>query len=686
MKRREQRTISKRIASWTLAVAMGITMLPVNAANVYAQTTGGSSASAGGDAFSAIGIDTSVAPDGFDANNTIDNPYGRSTIKMNTVSELYTVKLDQDVSTLNKESIKVTETGTESAEGEVSTHIDTKSANLTASLYGDGSGLKTITGALKKKKDGSVSTGNLSATGNYTKLNSGTHNGTAADGKYTYTDYLTGLNTAESEQGVMYDVAAGNFDGNKAGKSAQIAMVYTKAYSANGGLYLKFGDAKGTDTNAYGTSIELLSQDKKLGNPDLLMDEKKVENFAENPYQLKNYLQVATGDWDGDGIDEVAVYIPEEDNSRIAVYSLQKTGNDDYKSASNWALAWTYYLKEDHVVSNMISMTSGDVDRDGIDDLSCTWGYYYGPKQNKGSKAVVMFGAKDTDLLKRSQQFDINYGSSDIVRASFVFGDIGTGEEELILCGQADADLKKGNTYSRYVALYTWDGKKFVTNIQKNFDLFETNDKNELVYSVMKRNKETDDTGTQYYSFYSLPLCPANTAIISKSIKDDGSNKLYFDSLIFSYTKNGLELSEAWDTQSFMPGNQKKEYVEYDGTAGDMTGVNGAGTLMTVTQAMSANNELKANYVEVGGLVPVYGQEWYYKNWFHKLIKKKSWRTVIVDWKQGENTIAQNYTKNTWGETSHVMACPSEKAGPKRKLSTVLSLSVLQIQTMIPVI
>lgn len=361
MKRREQRTISKRIASWTLAVAMGITMLPVNAANVYAQTTGGSSASAGGDAFSAIGIDTSVAPDGFDA-NSIDNPYGRNTIKMNTVSELYTVKLEQDVSALNKESINVTANGTESAKGEVSTHTtDIKSANLTASLYGDGSGLKTITEALRSKNEGNVSTGNLSATGNYTKLNSGTHN---SDSHYTYTDYLTGLNTAESEQGVMYDVAAGNFDGNKTGKSAQIAMVYTKAYSAKGGLYLKFGDAKGTGKNAYGTSsIELLSRDKKLGNPDLLMDEKKVENFAENPYQLKNYLQVATGDWDGDGVDEVAVYIPEEDNSRIAVYSLQKTGNDAYKSASNWALAWTYYLKEDHVVSNMISMTSGDVDR-----------------------------------------------------------------------------------------------------------------------------------------------------------------------------------------------------------------------------------------------------------------------------------------------------------------------------------
>ena len=209
MKRREQRAIGKRIASWTLAVVMGITMLPVNAANVYAQTTGGSSASAGGDAFSAIGIDTSVAPDGFDANNTIDNPYGRSTIKMNTVSELYTVGLDQDVSTLNQEKVEEKKTGTDSAKGEVSTHIDTESANLTASLHGDGSGLKTITEALNKKNEGNVSTGTLSVTGNYTKLNSATHNG-AQNVEYTYTDYLTGLNTAESEQGVMYDVAAGN--------------------------------------------------------------------------------------------------------------------------------------------------------------------------------------------------------------------------------------------------------------------------------------------------------------------------------------------------------------------------------------------------------------------------------------------------------------------------------------------
>ena len=256
-------------------------------------------------------------------------------------------------------------TSRDSAKGEVSKINETAATSVTASLYGDGSGLKSITDALKKNASASISSDKVTATGNYVKLNTGTHKyyeSTQTYGQYTHKNYLTGLNDATSEQGVMSDVAAGNFDKNTEGKSAQIAMVYTKGYSATGGLYLKFGDAKGTNAGAYGDSIELLSTSKKLGNPDLKLEnengsasDKNAENFAENPYQLKNYLQVATGDWNGDGVDEVAVYIPEENNSRIAVYALQRTEEDAYKNPSNWALAWTYYLKEDNVVSNMIS-------------------------------------------------------------------------------------------------------------------------------------------------------------------------------------------------------------------------------------------------------------------------------------------------------------------------------------------
>lgn len=228
--------IRKKSMALILSVALVITMIPTGASLVYADASSSSAKSAGGDAFSAIGIDTSVAPDGYDA-DSIDNPYGRSTIKVNTVSELYTVGLNQDVSTLNKHS-KDAETSADSAKGEPSKINETAATSVTASLYGDGSGLKTITAALNKKESGAVSGGNVTAAGNYVKLNTGTHSyyeTTKTYGQYSHKNYLTGLNDATSDQGVMSDVAAGNFDKNTEGKSAQIAMVYTKGYSSKGG-------------------------------------------------------------------------------------------------------------------------------------------------------------------------------------------------------------------------------------------------------------------------------------------------------------------------------------------------------------------------------------------------------------------------------------------------------------------
>ena len=352
---------------------------------------------------------------------------------------------------------------------------------------------------------------------------------------------------------------------------------------------------------------------------------------------------------------------------------IRSVPNDAYKKSDNWSLAWTYYLKEDNVVSNMISLTSGDVDQDGIDDLACTWGYYYGPAQNKGSKAVVMFGGKGTNILKRSQQFDISYGSSNIVRASFVFGDIGTGEDSLILCGQADADLKAGNTYSRYVAMYVWDGKKFATNLDKNFKLFEKDKDGNLVHAKMSGHGENGKE-----MFYSLPLCPANTAIIKKGIKEEGGNKLYFDSLIFKYAKNGLELAEAWDMASFMPGKDEKEYVEYDGTAGDMTGQTGAGALMTVTQTLSTISEPEVTYTEQGPQeVARYKQQAYYKNWFYKLIRKKSYRWVFSHYEKvtADTKVNQTYAKTIWGQTNMVIAEPGDKGLQKaEKVNSSFSL------------
>ena len=154
--------IIKKGLALLLTAALVMTMVP--AASVCADESGTPAKSAGGDAFSAIGIDTSVAPDGYDA-DSIDNPYGRSTIKVNTVSELYTVGLSTDVSKINDANIEAG-TSSVSAKGEPSVAQKGLSASLNASLYGDGSGLKSITEALNKKASGDVSSGDVTATGN----------------------------------------------------------------------------------------------------------------------------------------------------------------------------------------------------------------------------------------------------------------------------------------------------------------------------------------------------------------------------------------------------------------------------------------------------------------------------------------------------------------------------------------
>ena len=653
--------------------------------------------SSSSDALAALGIDTSVAPEGYDP-DSLDNPYGRDTIAVTPVYELYTIGWDSKVDDVLEENCqpaysKAMENGTRFTAGQT----NVENVYLKSRLYGHEKWSATKSSEILTAGQEKLSSlpGRVKAFGNYAVISSGTYDTEkAATETQPTTGYLTGATNISTEfsfsgtgeKNVSYamaDVAAGKFNSDKNTLSSQIAMVYAGAYNEKGGLYLRFGDA--TD-GQYGKPITLIPAGKEIGNPTLkLANEdgsdsgKLAENFAENPYQLKNYLQVATGDWNGDGIDEVAVYIPEVGNSRIVVYALQKLSNDGadaYKDPGKWRVAWTYFLKEGDVVSNMVSLVSGDVDQDGIDDLACTWGYYYGPEQNVGSRAVVMFGGKDTNLLKRSQEFSLSYGTSNIVRASFAFGDLaGSGEETLILCGQSDADLKGGKD-SRYVALYTWKGSGFVSSMAQNFVLFEKDKDGKYTWSAMSSDFREKNTSSPYYDhFFSLPLATANTAIISRPIQGDtvkqGSSTtqvhgslLYFDSLIISYGDNGLSIDESWDTSSAYPGGSKKDYVEYSAAAGDLTGQNGAGTLFTMSQTLSDHPDKTASYTVKGSqVVPTYTQKYYYKNWFCKLFKIKSYYTVISGWKTVDTASDINvpYRGYTPSETYLTAVARSEK-------------------------
>lgn len=578
------------------------------------------------DALAALGIDSSKAPDGFNANDP-SNPYGRNTIKVTPVYELYTVGLTSDVLPSDPIGLDKRESA-EKCDTSVS-NSNQKDNTLQSTLYGndDNTSTKAQQFLSAQKQNQIISKGKTTSTGTYAQFPVGSKGN---DG-YATKGYLTGMTNASTKlkdgtDYAMADVAAGHFTSSSDAKSSQTVMVYAGDLSAKGGLYLRFGDA---ESGKYGKPITLLDTSKEIGNPNLTdtSDEgsttaKKVENFAENPYQLKNYLQVATGDWDNDGKDEVAVYVPEVGNSRIEIYDLQ---TDDYSNPSNWRQAWTYFFREGSVVSNMISLVSGDVNQDGVDDLACTWGYYYGPQQNAGSRAVVMFGSTSAHMLQSSQEFPLTYEGSNLVRASFAFGDMTGGGKTLILAAQSDADLKANKQNTRYVGLYAWNGVTFKPSVSQNFDLFSKNDKGEYIYGAMAKHNDT---------FRSLPLCPANTAIISRptagETNDGGktSDLLYFDSLVISCDENGLNIKQALDNTAAMP---DEDYVEYDASAGSVTtavdkdnNTAGSGTLFTLTQTMSKDENKQSDSYNVTGKVPQYATRYYYKSWWHKLFRKRS--------------------------------------------------------------
>ena len=86
------------------------------------------------DALAALGIDSSKAPDGFNANDP-SNPYGRNTIKVTPVYELYTVGLTSDVLPSDKINLDKRESA-EQCDTSVS-KSNQKDNALQSTLYGN---------------------------------------------------------------------------------------------------------------------------------------------------------------------------------------------------------------------------------------------------------------------------------------------------------------------------------------------------------------------------------------------------------------------------------------------------------------------------------------------------------------------------------------------------------------------
>lgn len=292
----------------------------------------------------------------------------------------------------------------------------------------------------------------------------------------------------------------------------------------------------------------------------LLMDVAEYQTLMDAYWQ--NLLQVTAGDYDGDGVSEIAVYVGEDGSARVDIYKYQKTsrsGANDWLQGGNWSRVWSHAMSGDFsYVPNMISLVSGDFNRDGIDDLGLSYGsvilteqiFVAGIQYVAPSKAYVLWG-DNSEMLQKKTQLDLNFEElGEQTRVSLIKGDLDMdGVEELIATGQPVEDIKSyykvlltelgmGNL-QRSVTTYVYDETLgMVKNISKLINVVD----GEMVSSDISGATETKWQTNNGFDekYYSLPFMRTNAA----AFYPEGSDYtyLYLDSCILQYAKGDLSL------------------------------------------------------------------------------------------------------------------------------------------------
>ena len=508
--------LKTRLISMLLLMFMLIELCPAITLPIFAASTFDDMS-----ALDALGIDTSQ-PSWFDPNDP-NNPYGRDNATMAEVDEL--VILD-----LRKSSDNMTIIG----------HNNQLLGNE-KSLY-DNSQKKTISVNEAPKSIG-MSEGNL----------------LIPDGDLKKNDHK------KSE--VVYTYFEPESKADIGDKTVLVGKQYIRI----------IGNA--TSASPYMLQIPIGNSSFRIGNVD---DPVTAEGF-DNAYAGQQYLKIVCGDFDGDGVDEIAVYVPENNNPRIEIYDIQ--GDISKGNSDTVVKVYSYPLTPMNdgygSVPNMVSLNASDFDKDGIDDLAITSGYYGDLlKENTipESNAVVLFGSKGSTMLqRRSQPIPLkSSGGIKVLRPAMASGDVdGDNTDELVLGG----NLESSTAWSRYVAIYKWNGKQFILSQERNFEFYEEdNSTGQRIHSVFD--------GGRFGAYRSLPVMAANITV-GKFNGIENPAAIYLDGLIID-CGDELSISVLLDRYA-NPENSYAwyYYAEYGVRAVDL---NGDGTDTPVLHRIDFNS------------------------------------------------------------------------------------------------
>lgn len=572
----KHRSAGSRWMSAFLAIAMCMGLLPGTA---FAAQTGSTDASR--TVFDALGFNTK-APEGYEQDESLaGTPYGKTYTTMAEVDELFTFEPLKQTSTAKVESL----------------HRGLYGHDKTDSTLTDPTG--AFVGLANGSEAGPIS---LQVEGNFSRDNQGQKKNVAfINANFTYIDTTdsTLWSKVDSNKGALVNFDLGVMD--------PVSGQYDVFYRAN-----QYSPKFETDNFAL-TYHQYNKKDDAplyLGNAgDAAKKTHTVGGTVSTDvwtwefgaaYMAQNYLELATGDFDGDSIDEIAVYIGETNNPRVEIWKLQEQDGDGYLNTdhyadddfplvnvtdSAWKIAWTYPLNQygSGKVPNMVSLSAADYDKDGIDDLAVSWGYF-GESSIQPSRATIMMGADNNKMLTRSYSFDLKSGGTDIYRASFTAGDVDNdGYNELVMGGS----LANSDRNSRYLAVYEWNGSGFSIVAEQNFKLFEEEN------GVRKwQNIKNDKT------YYSMLFAPANVAV-GKFYGIGESPCIYLDSIVIEYGSEGFDILDLMAANTVYP-DKAQYYVEWGARAADTTG-NGQDTLLTMSNAVANPDKvnLVADYMQL---------------------------------------------------------------------------------------
>jgi len=367
----------------------------------------------------------------------------------------------------------------------------------------------------------------------------------------------------------LSSIESGDFDGD--GLAAEMACVTFENATPPAYLQLYLVDSAG------GFSEPIRLADTKFG----------VYGQAFFGTDFQNLLKICTGDFDGDGRSEIAVYVAQPGNARVDVYRFQQVspGDTDWKNSTKWERVWSHAISSGAAAPNMVSLCAGDMNRDGVDDLAISYGSVEFMKPTDAvppvlvtetdpvpSKAVVLFGSRTTMLQTRQT---LPLGSEPVVRAAFAFRDVdGDTTKDLVLGAQPLDDLT-ANT-RRVVGVYAWDGQSL-----------------QLASSDLDVVAKDNGYSTGYKS---LPTMMCNVTVTTPWSPDSGgATFIYVDSVLYTYSNGAFAIAaELDDPSTFGDGRgdalrwswvdrtvlEIPFYCEYGAASGDVEGL-GTDLLMT---------------------------------------------------------------------------------------------------------